>query len=122
MIWVAPCWPAILRPLNTRAASVEPIDPACLMLCDPCDTGPRWKLWRLCCPENPLPWLTPVTSIRCPAVNMSTLSRVPTATSPASRNSFSRTWGWSPARLKWPRIGLEVRFTAFSPNPSCTAS
>src|SRR6202035_3600998 len=59
VIWVAPCWPAILRPLNTRAASVEPIEPACLMLCDPCDTGPRWKLWRLCCPENPLPWLTP---------------------------------------------------------------
>src|ERR1700681_4602934 len=35
VIWVAPCWPAILRPLNTRAASVEPIEPACLMLCDP---------------------------------------------------------------------------------------
>ena len=47
-------------PLNTRAGSAEaPIEPGPRTLCEPCETGPREKLWRLIVPAKPLPFETP---------------------------------------------------------------
>ena len=36
-------------------------EPGARTLCEPCDTGPRWKLWRLIVPAKPLPFETPET-------------------------------------------------------------
>src|SRR5215217_5189649 len=35
--------------------------PGARTLCEPCDTGPRWKLWRLIVPAKPLPLEVPDT-------------------------------------------------------------
>ena len=56
-------------PLNTRAGSAEaPIEPGARTLCEPCETGPRWKLWRLIVPAKPLPFETPDTLTRLAAL------------------------------------------------------
>ena len=54
--------PAIFIPLNTREGVAEaPIEPGVRTLCEPCETGPRWKLWRLIVPAKPLPIPIPET-------------------------------------------------------------
>ena len=56
MTRLPPMRPAILIPLKTREGVAEaPIEPGLRTLCEPCDTGPRWKLWRLIVPWKPLP-------------------------------------------------------------------
>ena len=52
-------------PLKTRDGVADaPIEPGLRMLCEPCETGPRWKLWRLIVPWKPLPMLVPLTLMR----------------------------------------------------------
>ena len=47
-------------PLKTRDGYADaPIEPGLRMLCEPCVTGPRWKLWRLIVPWKPLPMPMP---------------------------------------------------------------
>src|SRR4029077_8722064 len=99
--WVtrwSPMWPAILMPLRTRAGVADaPIDPGARTLCEPCDTGPRWKLWRLIVPAKPLPLERPLTLTFSPASNCSTVTVSPTARPSASRIS-TRWWcGSAPA-------------------------
>ena len=57
-----PIWPGPRMPLNTREGVAEaPIEPGARTLCEPCDTGPREKLWRLTVPWKPLPFEVPET-------------------------------------------------------------
>ena len=49
-------------PLKTRDGVADaPIEPGLRTLCEPCDTGPRWKLCRLIVPAKPLPIPIPAT-------------------------------------------------------------
>ena len=51
MTRLPPMRPGILTPLNTRAGSaLAPIEPGARTLWEPCETGPRLKLWRLIVP------------------------------------------------------------------------
>ena len=69
-------------PLNTReGVADEPMEPRLRMLCEPCVTGPRLKLWRLIVPAKPLPIEMPVTLIVSPGSNTSTVTGSPTTAS-----------------------------------------
>src|SRR3954453_10831300 len=64
--------PAILIPLKTREGVADaPIEPGLRTLCEPCDVGPRLKLWRLIVPAKPLPIETPDTLTLSPGSKLS---------------------------------------------------
>ena len=50
---------------HARGVAEAPIEPGARTLCEPCETGPRWKLWRLIVPWKPLPFETPATLTVC---------------------------------------------------------
>ena len=73
-----PIWPGPRMPLNTRAGSAEaPIEPGPRTLCEPCETGPREKLWRLIVPWKPLPFEVPETLTFWPFSKASTVTVSP---------------------------------------------
>ena len=119
-------------PLNTRAGSAEaPIEPGARTLCEPCETGPRWKLWRLIVPWKPLPFETPETLTRWPfSKTPLTLTSAPTLSSSpspayaelATRNSRRCLRLPTLAFFRWPSFGLLSFFSVISPKASCTAS
>ncbi len=120
-----PIWPGPRMPLNTREGVAEaPIEPGARLLCEPCDIGPREKLWRLTVPWKPLPLEVPEILTRSPFSKASaTLTSLPTWSSPASsRNSARRFSGGAPAVLRWPSSPLVRRFSVVAPKASCTAS
>ena len=112
-------------PLNTRAGSAEaPIEPGARTLCEPCETGPRWKLWRLIVPAKPLPFETPETLTVWPfSKTASTFTSAPTSSSPGSPRN-SRRWRRlpTPAFLRRPSFGLVSFFSVVSPKASWIAS
>src|SRR5215210_553466 len=122
--WVArrlPIWPGPRMPLNTRAGSAEaPIEPGARTLCEPCETGPRWKLCRLIVPAKPLPIPIPATLTRSPRSNVSTVTCSPGVSSVVPRNSTSFRCG--PASPSWPRRGFVTLRSATWSNASWTAS
>jgi hypothetical protein len=76
-------------PLKTRDGVAEaPIEPGLRMLCEPCVTGPRWKLCRLIVPWKPLPMPVPETLTLSPGWKISTVTFSPwTASAKCPRNS-----------------------------------
>ena len=57
-----PIWPGPFMPLKTREGVADwPIEPGARTLCEPWETGPREKLWRLIVPWKPLPFDVPAT-------------------------------------------------------------
>src|SRR6185503_8578613 len=97
---------------------------------EPCDSGPRLKLWRLTVPAKPRPFDLPTTSTKSPSANWSTRILSPTFSEPdasCKRNSLRMRVGGMPPPVfsKCPRIGL-VTFFSFggrsSTKPTCTAS
>ena len=65
-------------PLKTRDGVAEaPIEPRFRTLCDPWDSGPRLKLWRLIVPAKPFPIEIPETLMRSPGSNVSTVTVSP---------------------------------------------
>ena len=51
MTRLPPMRPGIFMPLKTRAGSaLAPTEPGARTLCEPCETGPREKPWRLIVP------------------------------------------------------------------------
>ena len=75
-------------PLNTRDGYADaPIEPGLRTLCEPCETGPRVKSWRLIVPWKPFPTVTPETLIASPGSNDSTVTVSPTARPLSPRNS-----------------------------------
>ena len=95
-------------PLNTREGVADaPIEPGARTLCEPCDLGPAWKLWRLIVPWKPLPFEMPETLTTWPTSKFSTVTSSPTVSSPAwSRNSTTWRSGGAPAFLRWPSSAL----------------
>ena len=82
MTRLPPIRPAIRMPLKTRDGVAEaPIEPGLRTLCEPCETGPRLKLWRLIVPWKPLPIETPETLILSPGSNAPTVTVSPTCSS-----------------------------------------
>ena len=66
-------------PLNTREGVADaPIEPGARTLCEPCDLGPAWKLWRLIVPWKPLPFEMPETLTTWPTSKFSTVTSSPT--------------------------------------------
>ena len=71
---VPPMRPGIFVPLNTRDGYAEaPIEPGLRTLCEPCETGPRVKPWRLIVPWKPFPTERPETLIASPGSKDSTV-------------------------------------------------
>ena len=114
MTRLLPIWPGPRMPLNTREGVAEaPIEPGARLLCEPCDIGPREKLWRLTVPWKPLPFEVPEILTVSPFSKASaTLTSLPTWSSPASsRNSARRFSGGASAVLRWPSSPLVRRFS-----------
>ncbi len=75
-----PMRPDIFMPLRTRDGVAEaPMEPGARTLCEPCETGPRVKPWRLIVPWKPLPIEIPETLIFSPGSNASTVTVSPMA-------------------------------------------
>jgi hypothetical protein len=119
-----PIWPGIFWPGKTRDGVADaPIEPGARTLCEPCETGPREKPWRLMPPWKPLPFEVPETLTFWPTSNASTVTVSPTTSSPASsRNSTTCFIGGAPALRRWPSSALEMCFSFVAPNASWTAS
>ena len=110
-------------PLNTReGVADEPMEPRLRMLCEPCVTGPRLKLWRLIVPAKPLPIEMPVTLIASPGSNTSTVTGSPTTASLAPRNSTRCLCGFVSVFFRCPRRGFVTFRSGTSSNASWTAS
>ena len=74
-----PIWPGIFWPGSTRDGVADaPIEPIARTLCEPCETGPREKPWRLMPPWKPLPLEMPATLTFWPGSNASTVTVSPT--------------------------------------------
>src|SRR4051812_35620339 len=53
----SPMWPEERVPLMTRDGYADwPIEPGARTFMEPCDSGPRLKLWRLTVPAKPRPF------------------------------------------------------------------
>ena len=113
--------PAIRMPLKTREGVADaPIEPGLRTLCEPCETGPRLKLWRLIVPAKPLPIPIPETLIASPGSKASTVIDSPSVSSVVPRNSTRRRCGsiWP----RWPRSAFEIFRSGTLSNASWTAS
>ena len=112
-------------PLNTRAGSAEaPIEPGARTLCEPCETGPRWKLWRLIVPWKPLPLETPETLTLWPgSKTASTLQLVAHLGLAGVAAELAQVLEVADAGLlQVAERGRLSFFSVTSPKPSCTAS
>ena len=124
MTRLPPIRPGIFTPLNTRAGSaLAPIEPGARTLCEPWETGPRWKLWRLIVPWKPLPIAVAATFTLWPGSNCSTVSCSPICASGASsRNSLRTREGGAPAFFRWPSAGLRRRASSVGIAATWTAA
>ncbi len=110
-------------PLKTRDGVAEaPMDPGLRTLCEPCETGPREKLWRLMVPWKPLPMLIPATLTLSPGWNVSTVTDSPTTASEDPRNSTRCRCGFTPFFSRCPSSPFESFRSATASNASWTAS
>jgi hypothetical protein len=112
-----------LMPLKTREGVAEaPIEPGARTLCEPCDFGPAWKLWRLIVPWKPLPFETPATLTSLADLEaLDGHGRRPSARRPR-RGTHDVRSGGAPAFLRWPSSGFVSAFSRTAPKPSWTAS
>ncbi len=118
-----PIRPAIFWPLKTRDGVADaPIEPGLRTLCEPCETGPRWKLWRLIVPWKPLPIEIPATLTFSPGSNASTVTDSPTWSSLWPRSSTRWRCAAAPAFARWPCSPFEIFRSATASNAIWTAS
>ena len=110
-------------PLNTRDGYADaPIEPGLRTLCEPWETGPRVKPWRLIVPWKPFPIVSPETLIASPGSNASTVTVSPTASALSPRNSTRWRCGPTPAFFRWPTSAFESLRSATASNASWIAS
>ena len=110
--------PAILMPLKTRDGVAEaPIEPGLRTLCEPCETGPRLKLWRLIVPAKPLPIPIPEILMVSPGSKASTVIASPSVSSrrPAELDQ-------APVRLEPPQVAELGLARSSAPRPVSKAS
>ena len=118
-----PIRPAIFCPLKTRDGVADaPIEPGLRTLCEPWETGPRWKLCRLIVPWKPLPIEIPATLTFSPGSNASTVTVSPTCSSLWPRNSTRWRCAEAPAFCRCPSSPFEILRSATGSNASWTAS
>jgi hypothetical protein len=116
-----PICPGIFCPGKIRAGSAEaPTEPGCRMLCEPCETGPRPKPWRLTVPWNPLPLETAVTCTLSPRQRHRPRWSPPTSPE-TSRSSLRWRRGGTSCFSNWPACGLLTLRVGTVPKPTWTA-
>ena len=128
--WIVTCsWPicpGIVIPGHTRFPIISPIDPVCLIGCDPppppWDLGPMCWLYLLIVPANPLPLDIAVTSTISPPLNNEASIVSPSLYPDMFRISFTKRLGVVLAFLKWLISGFLICDLFLSSNASWVAT